>query len=352
MIKKKENFSKYLIKNNSTIKSALKSLSNVGHDTILFVVNEKNQLLGSITDGDIRRGLLSGLKINNNFNDAINKTTKYIRKNNYSINQIVEFRSQNITVFPLLDKNDVIIDIINLREKQSYLPLDVVIMAGGKGLRLKPLTDYLPKPLLKIKNKCIIDYNVDRLIDYGVENFFISVNYLGNLVEKHFDNRKDINISTKFIHESKPLGTVGAVSKIKEFKNEYVLITNSDIITNINYEDFLIDFIKKDADMSVVSIPYEIEVPYAVMKTENDLIKSFEEKPTYTYFSNGGIYLVKKHILDKIPKNRFYDMTQLMQKVLNDNLKLINYSSKDYWIDIGKHRDFKKAQKDMDLIKF
>jgi dTDP-glucose pyrophosphorylase len=352
MIKKMENFSKYLIKNNSTIKSALKSLSNVGHDTILFVVNEKNQLLGSITDGDIRRGLLSGLKINNNFNDAINKTTKYIRKNNYSINQIVEFRSQNITVFPLLDKNDVIIDIINLREKQSYLPLDVVIMAGGKGLRLKPLTDDLPKPLLKIKNKCIIDYNVDRLIDYGVENFFISVNYLGNLVEKHFDNRKDINISTKFIHESKPLGTVGAVSKIKEFKNEYVLITNSDIITNINYEDFLIDFIKKDADMSVVSIPYEIEVPYAVMKTENDLIKSFEEKPTYTYFSNGGIYLVKKHILDKIPKNRFYNMTQLMQEVLNDNLKLINYSSKDYWIDIGKHRDFKKAQKDMDLIKF
>jgi len=346
-----KNFSKYLIKNNNSIKFVLQSLSNVGHDTILFVVNDKNQLLGSITDGDIRRGLLNGLKIDDNFDDAVNKTTKYIRKDNYSIKEIVEFRNQNITVFPVIDNNDVIVDIINFRDKKSYLPIDVVIMAGGKGLRLKPLTNHLPKPLLKIKNKCIIDYSFDRLIDYGVENFFISVNYLGHLLEEHFDDRKDIGISTKFIHENKPLGTVGAISKIKEFKNEYVLITNSDIITNIDYEDFLIDFIEKDADMSVVSIPYEIEVPYAVIKTDDDRVQSFEEKPTYKYFANGGIYLTKKHVLDKIPKNKFYDATELMQAALNDNLKLINYPLKDYWIDIGKHRDFERSQKDIDLIK-
>ena len=192
---------KFLIKENNTIKSALHSLSLVGHDTILFVVNEKNQLKGSITDGDIRRGLLNGLGINDNLNLTLNKLTKYIKEDNYSINDILEFRNKNITVFPVLDENDVVINIINFRDKKSFLPIDVVIMAGGKGLRLKPLTDHLPKPLLKINNKCVVDYNFDRLIDYGVENFFVSVNYLGNLLEKHFDDRKKTGINTKIIYE-------------------------------------------------------------------------------------------------------------------------------------------------------
>jgi len=343
--------SKFLIKENSTIKSALHSLSYVGHDTILFVVDEKNQLKGSISDGDIRRGLLNGLVVNDNLNLVSNKITKFVKEGDYSINQIVEFRNNNITVFPVLDKNNIVVNIINLRFMKSYLPVDVVIMAGGKGLRLKPLTDNLPKPLLKIKNKCIIDYSYDSLIDYGVENFFISVNYLGNSVKKHFDDKKNIGIKTEIIYESEPLGTVGSVSIIKEFKNDYVLITNSDILSNINYEDFFIDFIKNDADMSVVSIPYEIEIPYAVIKTKGNVVESFEEKPIYTHYSNGGIYLIKKHLLNKIPKNKFFDATNLMQTVIDDNLKLINYPLKDYWIDIGKHKDFTKAQNDIDLIK-
>lgn len=344
-------YNKFLIKENNTIKDALFLLSSVGHDTILFVVNDKNQLKGSITDGDIRRALLKGLTIDDDFKDAVNITPKFIREVDFSIDQVVEFRNNNITVFPVLDQNDVVINIVNFRYKKSYLPVDVVIMAGGKGLRLKPLTDRIPKPLLKIKDKCIIDYSFDRLIDYGVKNFFISVNYLGNLVEKHFEDRQSLSVDTKIIYEDKPMGTIGSISKIKEFKNEYVLITNSDILTNINYEDFFIDFIKNEADMSVVSIPYDIDIPYAVIKTSKNIVKSFEEKPTYTYYSNGGIYLIKKHLLSKIPKNKFFDATDLMQALLNENFKIINYPLKDYWIDIGKHKDFKTAQKDINRIK-
>lgn len=346
-----QNISKYLIKKNNTIKAALQSLSKVGHDTILFVINDDNQLIGSVSDGDIRRGLLNGLKIDNNLDDAVNKNTKYIRRDSFSIKEIVEFRNQNITVLPVIDNNNVVVDILNFRHKKSYLPIDVVIMAGGKGLRLKPLTNDVPKPLLRIKNKCIIDYNFDRLKDYGAKNFFISVNYLGNLIKEHFDNRGDIEISTKFIYENKPLGTVGAISKIKEFKNEYVLITNSDIITNIDYEDFLIDFIEKDADMSVVCIPYEVQLPYAIIKKDGYKIQSFEEKPIYEYFANGGIYLIKKHLLDQIPKNKFYNATEFMQTILDDNLKLICYPLKEYWIDIGEHHEFERAKKDLELIK-
>lgn len=347
-----KDFSKYLLNINSSIKATLKSLSNVGLDTILFVVNDKHQLQGSITDGDIRRAILSGISIDDKTSLAINKNTKYIRENDFSIIDVVDLRSKNITVFPLLDKNNVIVDIINLRYKQSYLPVDVVIMAGGKGLRLKPLTDDTPKPLLKVNNKCIIDYGFDRLIDHGVNNFFVSVNYLGSQVEDHFKNRKDNGTNIEFIYENKPLGTAGAISKITNFKNQYVLLTNSDIITNINFEEFFIDFIKSDADMSVVSIPYEVEVPYAVVKTDGHLVKSFEEKPSYTYFSNGGIYLIKRHILEKIPKNKFYDATDLMQAVIDEDLKLVHFPLTDYWIDIGKHRSLLKAQKDVGKIQF
>ena len=343
--------SRFLIKENSTIKSALHSLSHVGHDTILFVINEKHQLKGSISDGDIRRGLLNGCGLEANLNLVSNKTAKYVKEGDYSINQIVEFRNKNITVFPVLDKNDIVVNVVNLRHKKSYLPIDVVIMAGGKGLRLKPLTDNLPKPLLKVNNKCIIDYSYDSLIDYGVENFFISVNYLGNLVEKHFNDKNNTGVKTDIIYESEPLGTVGSVSIIKAFLNDYVLITNSDILTNMNYEDFFIDFIENNADMSVVSIPYEIDIPYAVVKTKGNVVESFEEKPTYTYYSSGGIYLIKKHLLNKIPRNKFYDATDLMQALLDDDLKLINYPLKDYWIDIGKHKDFTKAQEDIGQIK-
>lgn len=347
-----KDFSKYLININSSIKAALKSLSNIGLDTILFAVNDKHQLLGSITDGDIRRAILNGISIDDKIILAINKNTKYIKENDFSINDIVYLRTRNFTVFPLLDKNDVIIDIINFRFKKSYLPLDVVIMAGGKGLRLKPLTDVTPKPLLKVNNKCIIDYGVERLIDYGVNNFFISVNYLGSQVENHFKNRKDNSLNIEFIYENQPLGTAGSLSEIKNFENQYILFTNSDIITNINFEEFFINFIKSNADMSVVSIPYEVEVPYAVIKTDGPLVKSFEEKPSYTYFSNGGIYLIKKQVLDKVPKNKFYDATDLMQAVIDDDLKLVHFPFDDYWIDIGKHRSLLKAQKDVAKIHF
>ena len=326
---------KYLIEEGRSVRSALESLSTVGLDTILFVVNKNNQLVGSITDGDIRRKLLEGLKIDDMLKEAMNSSPKYIKEYDYSISEIVKLRKENISVFPLLDKNHVIVDVINLRYQKSALPVDVVIMAGGKGLRLKPLTDNLPKPLLKIKGKCIIDYSFKRLRDFGVRNFSISVNYLGDLLEQHFKDRAESGISVQIIRESEPKGTIGSASQVTEIKNDFVLVTNSDILTNLDYEDFFMDFIRNDADMSVVTIPYETEVPYAVIKTNGNIVKSLEEKPTYTYFSNAGIYLVKKEILKKIPRNQFFDATDLIQVLLDDDLKIINYPFKNYWIDIG-----------------
>lgn len=345
-------FRKHLIKENNTIKTALELLSKVGIETILFAVNENNQLKGSITDGDIRRGLLSGLSLDDEIKRIIHKDAKYIRKENYSIEEVINLRSKNYKVIPIVDNNDVILNILNFRLMKSYLPIDVVLMAGGLGTRLKPLTDNTPKPLLKIGDKTIIDYNVDRLKKFGVDDFWISVSYLSEQIENHFGNGSSRNVKIEYIKESSPLGTIGAISQVNNFRNDHVLVANSDILTKLNYEDFFIDFINKDADMSVVTIPYDVDVPYAVLDTKDNKVLSFIEKPTYTYYSNGGIYLIKKSILNKIPKNTFFNSTDLMEILIKENLNLISYPLHQYWLDIGKSNDYLKAQEDIKHIKF
>ena len=137
-----------------------------------------------------------------------------------------------------------------------------------------------------------------------------------------------------------------------DFKHDYVLVTNSDILTNLDYEEFYKDFINKDADLSVVTIPYKVNIPYAVLETSNEKILSFKEKPSYTYYSNGGIYLIKKSVLEYIPKNSFFNSTDLMEKLISEDKKVMSYPFIGYWLDIGKHEDFKKAQKDIKNIKF
>ena len=346
------NYRKHIINRDSTIKYALESLSNIGAETILFAINDKGQLIGSLTDGDIRRGLLKGISLNSSILKIINPNPKYLRKDSYSIDEINKLRDNNYMVVPVVNSSDIILNIISFRSLSSYLPIDVVIMAGGLGSRLKPLTDKTPKPLLKIGDKTIIDYNIDRLISFGVDDFWISVRYLADQIKDHFGNGDSRNVSIEYVSEDNPLGTIGAVSKINNFRHDYVLVTNSDILTNLNYESFFKDFIEKDADMSVVTIPYDVEIPYAVMETKTNKILSFIEKPTYTYYSNGGIYLIKKSVLKNIPKNKLFNATDLMELLIEKKLNLISYPMHNYWLDIGKPKDYLKAQNDIKHIKF
>ena len=235
---------------------------------------------------------------------------------------------------------------------RSYLPIDAIIMAGGKGTRLMPLTKEVPKPLLKVGNLPIMEHNLNRLALYGIDDFWISVNYLGEQIEAYFSNGHAKNLSINYLWETKPLGTIGAAAQIDSFNHEYVLLTNSDILTNLDYEHFFLDFIRQKADMSVVTIPYKVDIPYAVLETSNGHILNLKEKPTYTYYSNGGIYLLKRSVFDYIPKNTFFNATDLMEKLIGENGKVISYPMSGYWLDIGKHEDFEKAQRDITQIKF
>lgn len=337
----------HLIRREATLKEALGRLDKLAADAILFVVDEESRLLGSLTDGDVRRGLLQGKSVEEKVVNYIQPHPKSVNKVNYSLPEIIKLRDQNFKVLPVLDVDRRVINVINFRLQKSYLPLDALVMAGGRGSRLQPLTDSVPKPLLKVGDKAIIDHNVDRLRAFGIDDFHISVRYLGKQLEDHYKTKSLNGTRVKFVWEEEALGTLGAASLIDDFHHDYVLITNSDILTTLDYEDFFLDFLEKEADMAVATIPYQVNVPYAVMETSNHHVVSFKEKPTYTYYSNGGIYIVKKELLKKVHKNTFYNATDLMEAVIAEGRKLISYPIRQYWLDIGKPEDFEKAQSDI-----
>ena len=327
-------------------------LDKLGADAILFVVGEGSRLLGSLTDGDVRRGLLNGISVEECVVNFVQADPKRVNKANYSLQEILKLREQNFKVLPVVDADDRIINIINFRSQKSYLPLDALLMAGGRGSRLRPMTDTVPKPLLKVGEKAIIDHNFDRLRSFGIDDFHISVRYLGQQIEDHFDKKDLKGSQVNFVWEEDALGTLGAASLIEDFHHDYVLITNSDILTNLDYEDFFLDFIEKDADMSVATIPYQVNIPYAVMESVDNKVLSFKEKPTYTYYSNGGVYIVKRELLNRIPKNSFYNATDLMEQIIQNGDKLVSYPILQYWLDIGKPEEFEKAQSDIKHLFF
>ena len=347
------NYTQHLIQNTSSIKEALIKLNVLAKDAILFVIDDLGKLQGSLTDGDIRRGLLNGIQINEIVTKILQTNPKFILKSNYDLQEIIDLRSENYKVFPVLDDDEIIINVVNFRLIKSYLPLDAILMAGGKGTRLRPLTNDLPKPLLLVGDKTIMEHNVDRLAKFGIDNFWFSVNYLGNKIEDFFGSGKEKNLSFNYVWEDTPLGTIGAVSKIDDLKHDDVLVTNSDILTNLDYEQFYLDFKNSNADLAIASIPYTVNVPYAVLENDEDgTITGFKEKPTYTYYSNGGIYLMKKSVLSLVPKNSFYNATDLIEKLLSINKKVVSFNLECYWLDVGKHEDYKKAQIDIKKIKF
>ncbi len=345
------NLQQHIIPATTSIKETLSKLDRLGQDALLFVHNDNQELIGSITDGDIRRGLLAGFDLEATVNQVFQPSPRYIRKSENSIHKLIEFREKNLKIIPILeDDSDRIIDVINFRTKHSSLPIDAVIMAGGEGQRLRPLTENTPKPLLKVGEKPIIEHTIDRLAYFGLKNLWLSINYLGEQIEE-FVLEKPKEMSIRLIKELKPLGTIGSITLIDSFFNDYILVCNSDLLTNVDYEVFFLDFLEKEADLSVVTIPYNVDVPYAVLEVTNGVISDFKEKPTYTYYSNGGIYLFKREMLDFIPKNTEFSATDFMHALIQNGKNVRSFPHHGYWLDIGKHEDYKKAQEDVKLLK-
>lgn len=337
-------FERYILPETATIKDALIALDKNSDDVLtLFIVDKVGKMLGTLTDGDVRRGLIQGIELKDNVTSIMHSTFRYISDDRKDVLLIKEYKERGIKLLPYLSKDGRIEKVYALNKISSLLPIDAVIMAGGKGERLRPLTLTTPKPLLKVGDKCIIDYNVDALISYGMENISVTVNYLGEQLVDHYKEKRN-NIQVKCVREPNFLGTMGSVKFVDSFVNDTVLVMNSDLFTNIDYEDFYLHFLENNADMSVAAVPYSVNVPYGIFELTGRDIQGVKEKPTYNYYANAGIYLIKKKLFDLIPDNVFYNATDFIDTLIAKHYKVIRYPLTGYWIDIGKHEDYQKAQ--------
>lgn len=345
---------KYIISYKATIKDSLIKINDLSdrQTLVLFVLNSDHQIIGSLTDGDVRRGFLKGARLNDSVQIVMNKNYQFLNDNS-SIDEIKRLKGEGLKIVPLLDDNKHIIKFLNFMNTKTILPVDVVIMAGGMGVRLKPYTDDIPKPLLKLDKKPIIVHNIDRLLTFGINSFYISVNHMKNKIIKYLDNEyKDKDISISYIEELQPLGTIGSLSLVKNYKNFDILVINSDLLTNIDFEDFYTTYKKHNDDMSIASFNIKIDIPYAVMQTTDKKINSFIEKPTYRYYSNAGIYLIKKEYVYLIPENQKYDSIDFMNLLIKKGKRVTHFPIRGYWLDIGTPENYRKAQDDIRYIQF
>lgn len=315
---------------------------------VLFVLDDNKRMVGTLTDGDSRRALISGASVDDKVEKIMHRNFNYMKFE--AVGDVREIKRQKdlkMKLVPVLDKDMHIVEIINLEKYKTRLPIDAVLMAGGKGERLRPLTEKTPKPLLPVGGKAIIDHNIDRLISYGVKHINVTVNYLGEQLEVHFKEPKG-EILVQTVREPKYLGTIGSIRFVKEFYNDTILVMNSDLFTNINYEDFYLHFKEHDAEMSVAAVPYSVQVPYGIFDLQGRDIQGLIEKPTYNYYANAGIYLIKRSALDEIPDDTFFNATDLIEKLISEGKRVIRFPMNGIWIDIGNPQEYQKAK---DLVK-
>lgn len=336
--------SKYCIASNATIREALDRLNALSSDAlVLLVVDSSRKLVGTLTDGDIRRGLIAGHQLDESVQEMMHRDFTSLHEGEDYVARIHDLREKRITIVPIVNNEGQVVDIINLRKQKSCLPLDAIIMAGGKGERLRPLTEKTPKPLLKVGDKAIIDYNVDRLIEYGVRHIGVTVNYLGEQIEEYFREPKH-DVQVKCYRETEFRGTMGAVKLVEDIYSDSILVMNSDLFTNIDFEEFFLHFRKYDADLSIAAVPYTVSIPFGICDLDGRNVKGIVEKPTYNYYANAGIYLMKREVLKYIPSDRFYNATDLIADLIAANKKVIRYPLNGTWIDIGNKDDYQKAQ--------
>lgn len=334
----------HTISQDITLLEALSRICDLAPEPlVLFVLNNEKQMVGTLTDGDSRRALISGASVNDTIDEIMHRNFNYMKVEEISnVKEIKRQKEMEMTLVPILDKENHIVDVINLECFKTRLPVDAVLMAGGKGERLRPLTEKTPKPLLPVGDKAIIDHNIDNLISYGVQHISVTVNYLKEQIEDHFREPHN-GIQVQTVREPKFLGTIGSIKFVKEFYNETVLVMNSDLFTNINYEDFYLHFKEHNAEMSVAAVPYTVSVPYGIFDLKGRNIQGLIEKPTYNYYANAGIYLIKKSALVEIPEGTFFNATDLIGKLIAEGKKVIRFPMNGTWIDIGNPQEYQKA---------
>jgi len=336
---------------NATIKKALKIIDS-GAMQIALVVDENDKLLGTLTDGDIRRGLLKGLDLDSSI-ESIIFTTPTIATISNTKEEILKIAlAKKLHQIPIVDESGKIIGIQEIEEliKPKEKTNKVVLMVGGLGTRLRPLTENTPKPMLKVGNKPILQTIVERFAEYGYTNIVMCVNYKSYIIQDYFGDGSSFGVNIEYIIEEQRMGTAGALSLLKEKPKEPFFVMNGDLLTNVNFEH-LHDFHVSNNSMGTMCVrEYDFQVPYGVVNIDESNILSIEEKPTHKFFVSAGIYMLSPNVLKYIPKNEFYDMPTLFEKIISEKQNAISFPLREYWLDIGRMEEYKKANEDYDGV--
>lgn len=340
---------KILVSPFSTIEEVLEVIDK-GCVQFAIVVDEQQYLLGTITDGDIRRALIAKLPLNSPVSDVMYRTPRVAEINTPRDQLLAIMDRYELSAIPLLDKGRVAgLETLHRIIHKTKYDNPVFIMAGGFGTRLRPLTDNCPKPLLEVGGRPILETVLISFIKAGFQNFYISTHYLPEMIRDYFKDGEKWGVSIKYVHESTPLGTGGALGLLpKDLPELPIFLINGDVLTKINFEEVLAYHNKNKASATMCVREYEYQVPFGVIKSENAKIKSMVEKPIYRFHVNAGIYVIGTEIVKSVGENEVVDMPTLLERFLDDNVFV--YPFHEYWLDIGRMDDFERAQCDIKTL--
>lgn len=337
-----------LVRENQTLLETMKIIDDSSLQFAL-VVDEENHLLGTVTDGDIRRSILRGEKLTVEISKVMNNSPTYVkygqsRKKCYRLMQ-----SKKLKQLPVVDNNNKIIDVLFLDNVISKNENTVVLMVGGLGTRLRPLTNDIPKPMLQVGGKPILETIIMGFKQYGYTNFILTVNYKKEVIQNYFQDGEAFDVNISYIEETQRLGTAGALSLIPSNPSKPIFVMNGDLITQVNFEQ-LMQFHTENNSLATMCVrEYEYQIPYGVIETSGASLVTIKEKPIYKSFVNAGIYVLSPEALNYIPKNQFFDMPELFQKLIDFEKKTTVFPIREYWLDIGRMDDFEKANNEYEV---
>lgn len=333
-----------LVHPENTIKETIEIIDR-GVKQIALVVDQEGRLLGTVTDGDVRRGVIRGLDLNSKVTEIMNQEFYALSIDTPKDEILNSFKSKAINQIPLLDKKGRVKDIVLLNEiiKEQKKDNFVVLMIGGLGTRLRPLTENTPKPLLQVGDKPILETIIEQFKVYGFYRFIFCTNYEADQIREYFGQGERWGIEIKYIKEEKRLGTAGALSLIDEKIDKPFIVMNGDLLTKLNFDSMLRYHREGGYLLTIGSREYNYQIPYGVLDINENRVINLVEKPTHTVFINAGVYVLNPELIGLIPHNEYYDMTDLINQVIADDKSVGGFPIREYWLDIGQHEDYQRA---------
>lgn len=347
-----KNWQSIILSDTASIRDAMRCLDK-GSLRICLAIDINKKLIGTVTDGDIRRALLKDANMDDSINGIMNKQPLTVTENTSRQQRFNLMKQHDLIAIPIINGQGQVIGLETLHQamQPEKLSNPIFIMAGGFGTRLQPLTDYCPKPMLRVGDKPMLEHLINQFKSQGFYNFYISTHYLPEVITSYFGKGDNWGVSIDYIYEEKPLGTGGALGLLpKNLPELPIILMNGDVLTNINYSQILQHHTSNSFDATLCVKESEYSIPFGVIETENQLIINMVEKPTYHYKINTGIYVLNPEIVASVKRNEIIDLPTLLERHRKENKRIGTFTSYDYWLDIGQMKDYQKAQQDIEYL--